>query len=44
MSNLVESKALDKLMNALGRPADQISIGERLLPSGVLEAGDYHFF
>lgn len=44
MSNLVEIKSLDKLMNALDRPADQISIGDRLLPSGVLEAGDYHLF
>lgn len=44
MSNLVEIKSLDKLMNALDRPADQISIGERLLPSDVLDARDYHFF
>lgn len=44
MSNLVESKSLDKLMTALDSPANQTSIGKRLLPCGVLEAGDYHFF
>lgn len=44
MSNLVETKQLDKLLTALDSPANPVSIGKRLLPCDALQADDYHFF
>lgn len=44
MSNLVETKQLDKLLTALDSPANPVSIGKRLLPCEALQTDDYHFF